>query len=149
VFSIDGGVVRPTAADVYGVVSLVFWSVTLTVSVKYVIFIMRADNEGEGGVMALAAFVRRVMVGADPRRLAVVMGLGVLGAALFYGDSVITPAISVLSAVEGLEVAAPTLSDLALPVAVVILTLLFAVQRRRRWLSAPMLPTTTCATNAS
>jgi len=107
VFAIDGGAVRPTAGDVYGVVSLVFWSLTLIVSVKYVVFIMRADNDGEGGVMALAAYARRALGRAGARRVAVVMTLGVLGAALFYGDSVITPAISVLSAVEGLEVSAP------------------------------------------
>jgi KUP system potassium uptake protein len=129
VFSIDRGAVHPTAGNVFGVVSLVFWSITLIVSVKYVIFIMRADNEGEGGVMALAAFVRRVIDGANTRRMAVIMGLGVLGAALFYGDSVITPAISVLSAVEGLEVTSPGLADLVLPLAVIILTLLFAVQQ--------------------
>jgi KUP system potassium uptake protein len=129
VFSIDGGAVRPTAGDVFGVVSLVFWSITLIVSVKYVIFVMRADNDGEGGVMALAAFARRAIGGASARRLAMVMALGVLGAALFYGDSVITPAISVLSAIEGLEVSSPALAELVLPVAVVIVTLLFAVQR--------------------
>src|SRR5690242_6411470 len=90
---------------------------------------MRADNDGEGGVMALAAFARRALGTANPRRLAVVMALGVLGAALFYGDSVITPAISVLSAVEGLEVSAPALARFVVPVAVVILTMLFVVQR--------------------
>jgi KUP system potassium uptake protein len=129
VFSIDEGIVRPSAGDVFGVVSLVFWSITLIVSVKYVIFIMRADNEGEGGVMALAAFARRVIGGTKTRRMAMVLGLGVLGAALFYGDSVITPAISVLSAVEGLEVAAPGLAELVLPLSVIVVTLLFAVQR--------------------
>ena len=129
VFSIDGGAVRPTAGDVYGVVSLVFWSIMLIVSVKYVVFILRADNDGEGGVMALAAFARRAIGGSTARRLAVVMGLGVLGAALFYGDSVITPAISVLSAIEGLEVTSPALAELVLPLAAVIVTLLFAVQR--------------------
>jgi KUP system potassium uptake protein len=129
VFSIDGGAVEPTSGDVYGVVSLVFWSVALIVSVKYVVFVMRADNEGEGGVMALAAFVRRVLGGAGSQKVRLVMGLGVLGAALFYGDSVITPAISVLSAVEGLEVVSPSLSGVVMPATVVILTLLFAMQR--------------------
>jgi KUP system potassium uptake protein len=128
VFSIDNGAVRPTSGDVYGAISLVFWSVTLIVSVKYVWFILRADNDGEGGVMALAALVRRVL--GDVRgKAAIVMALGVLGASLFYGDSVITPAISVLSAVEGLKVAAPSLSHVVLPVAVTILTLLFIAQR--------------------
>jgi KUP system potassium uptake protein len=129
VFSIDGGAVRPTSGDVYGVVSLVFWSVTLIVSVKYVLFILRADNDGEGGVMALAAFARRALGSTTPRRMAMIMALGVLGAALFYGDSVITPAISVLSAVEGLEVSSPGLAEFVVPVSAVILTLLFAVQR--------------------
>ena len=116
VFSIDKGAVRPTSGDVYGVISMVFWSVTLIVSVKYVVFILRADNEGEGGVMALAALVRRVL--GDVRgRAAAVMALGVFGASLFYGDSVITPAISVLSAVEGLKVATPSLSHVVVPVA--------------------------------
>ncbi|NJC70746.1 potassium transporter Kup [Planosporangium thailandense] len=129
VFSIDGGVVRPNAHDVFGVISLVFWSITLVVSVKYVIFILRADNDGEGGVMALAALARRALSGASGRCCAAVMTLGVLGAALFYGDSVITPAISVLSAVEGLEVTSPEWAVFVLPAAAVILTLLFAGQR--------------------
>ena len=129
VFSLDNGAVRPVAADVYGAVSLVFWSLTLIVSIKYVVLIMRADNEGEGGVMALAAFARRVVGGVGARSVALVMGLGVLGAALFYGDSVITPAISVLSAVEGLETSSPSLTRLVLPISAVVLTLLFAVQR--------------------
>jgi|tagenome__1003787_1003787.scaffolds.fasta_scaffold20931507_1 KUP system potassium uptake protein len=129
VFSIDNGAVRPTAADVYGVISLIFWSVTLIVSVKYVVFVLRADNDGEGGVMALAALVRRVLARASARRLALVMALGVLGASLFYGDSVITPAISVLSAIEGLEVVSPHLAEAVVPLAAAILAVLFAVQR--------------------
>ena len=128
VFSIDHGAVRPTSGDVYGVISLVFWSVTLIVSIKYVVFILRADNDGEGGVMALAALVRRVLGGVRGRAV-LVMALGVFGASLFYGDSVITPAISVLSAVEGLKVATPSLSHVVVPVAAVILTLLFVAQR--------------------
>ncbi|QKG22364.1 potassium transporter Kup [Actinomadura verrucosospora] len=128
VFSIDHGAVHPTHQDVHGVISLVFWTITVIVSVKYVTFILRADNDGEGGVMALAALVRRVL--GDVRgRAAVAMALGVLGASLFYGDSVITPAISVLSAVEGLKVSAPGLSHVVVPVAATILTLLFLVQR--------------------
>ncbi len=128
VFSIDEGAVKPTPDDVYGVISLVFWSVTLIVSVKYILVVMRADNEGEGGVMALAALVRRTM---DPssRRIGLVVALGVLGAALFYGDSVITPAISLLSAVEGLTVSDPGLVHLVVPIAAVILTALFVAQR--------------------
>ena len=129
VFAIDGGVVQPTPGDVYGVVSLVFWSLTLIVSVKYVVFILRADNDGEGGVMALAALVLGALKRTGTRRAMIIMGLGVLGASLFYGDSVITPAISVLSAVEGLEVTSPGLAEFVLPVTVVILTLLFVMQR--------------------
>jgi KUP system potassium uptake protein len=128
VFSIDDGAVKPTIADVYGVVSLIFWSITVVVSIKYVSFILRADNDGEGGIMALAALVRGV-AGGTARRAAFALALGVVGASLFYGDSLITPAISVLSAVEGLEVAQPGLADAILPIGAVILTVLFAAQR--------------------
>ena len=128
VFSIDHGAVKPTPADVYGVISMVFWSVTLVVSIKYVTIIMRADNDGEGGVMALAGLARRVF-GAGSRRTSVVLLLAAVGASLFYGDSVITPAISVLSAVEGVKVVQPSLGHLVVPIAVTILTILFAVQR--------------------
>jgi KUP system potassium uptake protein len=124
VFAIDGGAVRPTQGDVYGVISLVFWSLTIVVSLKYVTFVMRAGNEGEGGIMALTALVGR----ARPSFTRLIV-LGVIGAGLFYGDGMITPAISVLSAVEGLDIAAPGLSELIVPIAVAILTLLFAVQR--------------------
>ncbi|HVU93552.1 MAG TPA: potassium transporter Kup [Jatrophihabitans sp.] len=128
VFAIDGHAVKPTAGDVYGVISLIFWTVTVVVSVKYVAFILRADNDGEGGVMALAALVREAVRGRG-RLVGFALLLGVLGAALFYGDSVITPAISVLSAVEGLEVASPGLSDAVLPIGAGVLALLFLVQR--------------------
>ncbi len=127
VFSLDNGAVRPTPGDVYGVVSLMFWSATLIVTVKYVMVLMRADNDGEGGVMALAALAQRLYRGRG--RAPVLLVVGVVGVSLFYGDSVITPAISVLSAVEGLHVAAPSISHLVLPVAAVILTCLFAIQR--------------------
>lgn len=128
VFSLDNGAVKPTSGDVYGVISMVFWTVTLIVSIKYVVLILRADNEGEGGVMALAALVRRLLGGVRGRA-ALVMALGVFGASLFYGDSVITPAISVLSAVEGLKIATPSLSHVVVPVAATILTVLFVAQR--------------------
>ena len=128
VFSLNGGVVRPTPGDVYGVVSLVFWAITLIVSIKYLALVMRADNQGEGGILALTALVQRATANVLVRT-GVLVSLGVFGAALFYGDSVITPAISVLSAVEGLEVAAPGLSALVVPLALVILCPLFAVQR--------------------
>ncbi|MGR6319535.1 KUP/HAK/KT family potassium transporter [Micromonospora soli] len=128
VFTLDRGLV-PDAPDVFGVISLVFWSITLIVSIKYVSFILRADNDGEGGVMALAALARRALGEAGARRGGTVLALGALGAALFYGDSVITPAISVLSAVEGLEVTSPGWAVVVLPVSAVILTLLFVIQR--------------------
>jgi KUP system potassium uptake protein len=128
VFSIDNNAVSPAPADVYGVVSLIFWSVTVVVTIKYVSFILRADNDGEGGIMALAALVRSVSANST-RRAAIALALGVLGASLFYGDSLITPAISVLSAVEGLEVARPDLAQAVLPIGIAILTLLFVVQR--------------------
>ncbi len=137
VFSIDDGAVRATPSDVYGVISLVFWSITVVVSIKYVLFILRADNDGEGGIMALAALVRRGKnVDAEgkvkrsrAKLVAVSMFLGVLGASLFYGDSIITPAISVLSAVEGIEIAAPSLTDVVLPIGIAVLVVLFLVQR--------------------
>lgn len=128
VFAIDGNAVSPTPGDVYGVVSLIFWSVTVVVTIKYVMLVLRADNDGEGGIMALAALVRGVTA-ATPRLAAFALALGVLGASLFYGDSLITPAISVLSAVEGLQVARPELAEAVLPIGTVILTLLFVVQR--------------------
>jgi KUP system potassium uptake protein len=116
-----------TTERVLGALSLVFWTLTVIVSVKYVLIVMRADNEGEGGIMSLASLATAVVRRA--RSAAVIMVFGVLGAALFYGDGVITPAISVLSAVEGLEVAAPGLQSLVLPIAVVLLVGLFAIQR--------------------
>ena len=128
VFSIDNGAVHPSSGDVYGVISLVFWSITVVVSIKYLLFVLRADNEGEGGVLALAALLRR-LTGGTGRRAAMLLLLGVFGASLFYGDSVITPAISVLSAVEGLKIVTPSLGHLVLPIGVVILAVLFVTQR--------------------
>jgi KUP system potassium uptake protein len=126
VFAIDHRAVQPTRSDVYGVISLVFWAILLIVSIKYVVFILRADNDGEGGIMAMAALIRERV--KAPRLVAVAMLLGVVGASLFFGDSLITPAISVLSAIEGVEVAAPSVKDIVLPVSVAILTVLFLVQ---------------------
>ena len=128
VFSADHHAVPVDRAGVYGVVSLVLWAITIIVSLKYVTFIMRADNDGEGGIMALIALLRGVEPGSA-RAKAVLVGLGIFGASLFYGDGMITPAISVLSAVEGLEVAAPGMHELVVPITLVILTVLFAVQR--------------------
>jgi KUP system potassium uptake protein len=128
VFSLDNGAVRPVPGDVYGVISLVFWSILLIVSVKYVVFVMRADNDGEGGIMALAALIRRRVTG-QPRLVALAMVMGVVGASLFFGDSVITPAISVLSAVEGIEVVSPGVRTAVLPIGVAVLIVLFVTQR--------------------
>ncbi|USQ78762.1 potassium transporter Kup [Ornithinimicrobium faecis] len=128
VFALDDGIVQPTTANVFGVVSLVFWSITLIVSAKYLGFILRADNDGEGGVMALAHLAaRRVRVGS--RAHALILILGVFGGSLFFGDSLITPAISVLSAVEGLDIAVPGTERLVVPIAATVIALLFAVQR--------------------
>lgn len=128
VFTADGHAVHATPGEVYGVISLVFWSITMIVSVKYVTFIMRADNHGEGGIMALTALVEGLRLRSARAKVVLVM-LGILGASLFYGDGMITPAISVLSAVEGVKVATPSLGSLVLPVTVAVITLLFAIQR--------------------
>jgi KUP system potassium uptake protein len=127
VFAIDREL-RPDQATVYGVISLVFWAITLVVTVKYVTLIMRADNHGEGGIMALIALVRGIRVQRRSTKL-ILVSLGIFGAALFYGDGMITPAISMLSAVEGLEVAAPSVAPLVVPITLAIVTGLFTVQR--------------------
>ncbi|WP_454735305.1 potassium transporter Kup [Cupriavidus necator] len=113
---------------VLGVISMLFWAMIIVVSIKYVVFVMRADNDGEGGVLALMALVLRTVA---PRsgKAKVLMMLGIFGACMFYGDAVITPAISVLSAVEGLEIAAPQLSKFVIPITLVILAALFLIQR--------------------
>ncbi|MEW5942935.1 MAG: potassium transporter Kup [Pseudomonadota bacterium] len=114
--------------NVLGILSLVFWALLIVVSLKYVIFIMRADNRGEGGIMALMALTLRGVPGGRNRWL--LMSMGIFGAALFYGDGVITPAISVLSAVEGLEIATPALKPYVIPVTLAVLIGLFMFQRR-------------------
>lgn len=114
---------------VYGVVSLVFWSVMIIVTLTYVSLVMHADNDGEGGVMALITLVRRIGANSSPRVIGALSTLGILGAALFFGDSMITPAISVLSAVEGIKVIDPGLGELVVPLTAVIITGLFLVQR--------------------
>ena len=128
VFSADHGAVKPNAVDVFGVISLVFWSITMIVSVKFVIFIMRADNHGEGGLMALIALIQGAGLKHSRRKVALI-AIGLFGVALFYGDGMITPAISVLSAVEGVEVAAPSLSHLVVPITVGVLVVVFSIQR--------------------
>jgi KUP system potassium uptake protein len=115
--------------NVLGVLSLIFWALILIVTLKYVIFMLRADNRGEGGIMALLSLVLRVTKRGTRKRW-LLMSLGLFGAALFYGDGMITPAISVLSAVEGLEVATPALQPFVIPVTIVIVVLLFLVQRK-------------------
>ena len=119
---------KPDHAGVYGMISLVVWTIVLVVSVKYVAFVMRADNQGEGGIMALVALVRELPV-KDRRVKAILVAIGILGVALFFGDGTVTPAISVISSVEGLRVAVPGVSSLVVPITVALLTLLFAYQR--------------------
>ena len=114
---------------VYGVISLIFWSVMAIVTITYVMLVMRVDNDGEGGVMALVALLRRYGEG-NPRTVAVLSAIGILGVALFFGDSMITPAISVLSAVEGMKVLGPEFADLVIPITAIVIGALFAMQRK-------------------
>jgi KUP system potassium uptake protein len=118
-----------TPENVLGILSLILWSLLVIVSVKYVIFIMRADNRGEGGIMALIALALHDARG-NARREKMIMLFGILGAGMFYGDGVVTPAISVLSAVEGLEVATPALKPFIIPITLLVLFFLFFVQRK-------------------
>ncbi|MFF2996459.1 potassium transporter Kup [Streptomyces sp. NPDC057950] len=119
-----------TTDNVYGVVSLVFWSVMIIVTVTYVLLAMRADNDGEGGIMALITQLRRWSSQRGRQAAVVLAALGIFGASLFFGDSMITPAISVLSAVEGLKVVEPSLGGAVVPITAVIIVMLFLVQRR-------------------
>lgn len=114
--------------DLFGVLSLIFWALTLVVFVKYLVFIMKADNNGEGGIFALLALAPRQMQAGKPGRIPLVALLAVAGAALLYGDGMITPAISVLSAVEGLQIANPDLKAYVVPLTVLILLGLFSIQ---------------------
>ena len=123
-----GGHVAATNANILGVLSLIFWTMTIIVSVKYVLLILRADNNGEGGLIAMLALATTA-VKDQPRLRNVLMTVGLFGTAIFYGDGVITPAISVLSAVEGLGVAAPALQGAVIPITLLVLTGLFSVQR--------------------
>jgi KUP system potassium uptake protein len=118
-----------TTEHVYGVISLIFWAVVTIVMVTYVLLVMRADNDGEGGIMALITLIRRYSMPSRRRTALVLAVLGVFGASLFFGDSMITPAISVLSAIEGVQVAAPSVGDVVLPITAVILIGLFVIQR--------------------
>jgi KUP system potassium uptake protein len=119
---------QPTHENVLGILSLITWALIIIVTLKYVAVVMRADNRGEGGVLALMALVSR-QPSITPRRRRIYLIIGMLGAALFYGDCLLTPAISVLSAVEGLKVATPALGPVVLPISIGVLVALFAVQR--------------------
>jgi len=118
-----------THANVYGVLSIVFWTLTVIVSLKYVVLVLRADNAGEGGLIAMLALASQA-VKDQPRTRQVLLAVGIFGTALFYGDGVITPAISVLSAVEGLEVVSPAFKNYVVPITLVVLFGLFFVQKR-------------------
>jgi KUP system potassium uptake protein len=125
----DPHYVRVTTANVYGIISLIFWAVVAIVMITYVLLVMRADNDGEGGIMALITLIRR-RGAPSRRRVGVILALlGVFGASLFFGDSMITPAISVLSAIEGAQVAAPSVGAIVLPLTAAILIGLFVLQR--------------------
>lgn len=123
-----GHVLDVSAGNVLGVLSLIFWSLIIVISIKYLAFVMRADNDGEGGILALTALI--TPTGATGRRRFVLVTVGLFGTALLYGDGMITPAISVLSAVEGTEVATSRLEDWVIPISAAILVALFAVQRK-------------------
>ncbi|MET0732335.1 MAG: KUP/HAK/KT family potassium transporter [Casimicrobiaceae bacterium] len=118
-----------TQQNVMGILSVIFWALVVVVTLKYITLIMRADNRGEGGILALTALVSRGLEGA-PRRRWWLVGFGIFGAAMFYGDGMITPAITVLGAIEGLEVVAPALHPFIVPVAVIIMVGLFGIQKR-------------------
>lgn len=128
----DHGIFQPTEANVLGILSLVVWAITLVVSVKHIVFVMRADNNGEGGTMALLSLITpRFNTGAKQRTSTkIILIMGLIGASLFAADGTITPAISVLSAVEGLEVATPQFTPFIIPTTVLIIVALFLAQKR-------------------
>lgn len=121
--------IHPSAGNILGIVSLIFWVLLIVVTTKYLIFILRADSQGEGGVLVLTSLVA-AMASRGRKNRKLLIGLGLFGAALLYGDGMITPSISVLSAVEGLKMAAPGLQPFVLPATIVILALLFFLQYR-------------------
>ncbi|HEX2223349.1 MAG TPA: KUP/HAK/KT family potassium transporter, partial [Thermoanaerobaculia bacterium] len=118
-----------TPANVMGILSLVFWALIIIISIKYLGFVMRADNRGEGGILALMSLIPRDLRRRESGRW-VLVALGIFGAALLYGDGMISPSVAVLSAVEGLELAAPAVHDYVVPIAIVILVGIFLLQRR-------------------
>ncbi len=117
------------STNIFGMVSLVFWSLFIVVCIKYVFFVMRADNKGEGGILALSALVDRIGV-KTPRMHGIILMLGLLGTALLFSDGIITPAISVMSAIEGLDVATPLFQPFILPLSILVLVALFMIQKR-------------------
>ena len=121
--------IAATRDSIFGVISILFWTVTIIVTVTYVLLVMRADNDGEGGIMALITLIRRRGIRGGARVKLALALLGVFGASLFFGDSMITPAISVLSSIEGVKVAAPSVSDLVVPITAIIIVGLFLIQR--------------------
>lgn len=125
VFSLDGGAISAAPAHIYGIVSTIVWALIIIVTIKYVRFVLSADNGGEGGILALTELVYRTVSHHKPCALA----LGIVGASLFYGDSVITPAVSVMSAIEGVGLVNPALSHLVVPLGATILIALFVAQR--------------------
>ena len=124
-----GGHVAFTPDNIYGILSIFFWTLTVIVSIKYVVLVLRADNHGEGGLVAMLALASQSVID-KPRLRSVLLLVGIFGTCLFYGDGVITPAISVLSAVEGLEVISPNFKRYVIPITLIILFCLFAVQKR-------------------
>ncbi len=118
-----GGVER---AEILGIISLILWALTLIVTIQYVFILLRADNRGEGGTLSLMALANR----AVDKKYAIVPILGIIGASLFYGDAIITPAISVLSAVEGLKLVTHRFDNMIMPISLLILAILFLVQKR-------------------
>ncbi len=122
--------VAVTHANVLGVLSLIFWSLAIVVTLKYHVYVLRADNRGEGGILALMALVHRVLRAENNKKYFLLTALGLFGAALLYGDGMLTPAISVLSAVEGLEIATPFFKPYVVPITIVILVMLFLFQRK-------------------
>src|SRR5450631_1331015 len=139
VFTAHANAAHPTVNGVFGIASLIFWTLMIEVSLKYAGFIMRAHNRGDGGIMALTALIARKRLG----RTALLVTLGIFGAGLFFGDGMITPAISVTSAVGGLNVVDPSLAKLVVPLSLAILVGLFAVQRYGTgtvgWLFGPVM----------
>jgi KUP system potassium uptake protein len=121
--------VRASTGNIYGSISLIFWAVMIIVTITYVLLVMRADNDGEGGIMALITLIRRYGVPSGRRTAMALAVLGVFGASLFFGDSMITPAISVLSAIEGVQVADPSVGSIVLPITVTVIVALFVLQR--------------------